>query len=115
MPLYAAEEEVLGCHHAHVGDALLESWNFPGSLREAVAWHHNPALAARFPAEAATVHVADIMVTALRWGRSGETRVPPFHAGSWEVLGVDATLVPLVIDEAARQMEAAVLLLGGSA
>ncbi len=35
--LYVAEREVMGFDHAAVGSALLQAWNLPGSLQEAVA------------------------------------------------------------------------------
>ena len=37
---YNPEQEVLGIDHAEVGACLLEHWNLPGSLVEAVRWHH---------------------------------------------------------------------------
>lgn len=115
ISLHAAERRVLGCDHAQVGDALMERWNISGAFREAVAYHHAPRMATRFPVETAAVHVADIAAHAMAWGGSGEARVPPFDASAWETLGVEVGLVPLILDEAERQTEAALHLLGAEA
>lgn len=111
-PLYQCEREVLSCDHAQVGEALLTQWNFPGAFREAVAHHHRPRLAGRFPVEAAAAHVAEIAAHALSWGRSGEPKVPPFDAAGWDVLGLDDDVIPRVVDETERQLGAAVHFMG---
>ena len=53
--LHEAELEVLGYTHAQVGGALMDQWNFPGAYKEAVAYHHQPQRASRFPVETAAV------------------------------------------------------------
>jgi HD-like signal output (HDOD) protein len=57
--LYAAERELLGCSHAQVAAYLLGVWGLPGTIVEAVAWHHQPeeSLSTKFSPLAA-VHVA---------------------------------------------------------
>ncbi|MBN2071725.1 MAG: HDOD domain-containing protein [Candidatus Krumholzibacteriota bacterium] len=37
-----AEEKVLGMHHGMIGSRLLRKWKFPGSLTDAVKYHHIP-------------------------------------------------------------------------
>ncbi len=41
--LSALEREMLGLDHAEIGGLLLEDWNFPVELTEAVRRHHTPA------------------------------------------------------------------------
>src|SRR5208337_1864215 len=57
--LYAAERELLGCSHAQVAAYLFGLWGLPGTIVEAVAWHHDPSgsLSVKFSPLAA-VHVA---------------------------------------------------------
>jgi len=57
--LHAAEHELLGCSHAQVAAYLFGVWGLPGTIVEAVAWHHEPAgsLSMKFSPLAA-VHVA---------------------------------------------------------
>lgn len=113
--LSSCEKEHIGCTHTQVGGALMDNWNFPPALNEAVRYHHQPRLADRFPVETATIHVADIIANTMRWGRSGQVRVPELENSAWEALGVEPALVPSLIDDAERQLEAAVDLISGSA
>lgn len=114
-PLFECEREVLGCDHAAIGRALLDKWNLPHALREAVAFHHQPSAATRFPVEAAAVHVAEVTAHAFEWGRSGERVVPPFDPGAVDVLGLEADQLPLIVADVERQMEAAIHQLGAAA
>ena len=59
-----AERQALGIDHAEVGALLLDQWNLPSSIVEAVRWHHEPRHVS--PAHALLVdlvHTADLIVT----------------------------------------------------
>lgn len=43
--ILSLEEEIYGANHALVGSWLLEKWNFPAHLVEAIQCHHNPSAA----------------------------------------------------------------------
>ena len=92
--LYEAEMELTGLDHGTIGGALMEQWNMPDSLAECVALHHRPQEAERYPVEACTIHLADLVANALRLGRSGERMVPPRWIGLWETLDLDPSLLP---------------------
>ncbi len=110
--MHEVERRVLGFDHGQVGDALLDHWNMPGSLQEAVRFHHAPARAGRYPVEAAAVHVGDILANALRIGSSGECFVPPLVPEAWDALGIDVQLLPSIVQEVERQFEDALHLMG---
>jgi HD-like signal output (HDOD) protein len=57
--LFAAEREVLGCSHGQIAAYLFGAWGLPGTIVEAVAWHHEPteSLSVKFSPLAA-VHAA---------------------------------------------------------
>ncbi|MFO7445035.1 MAG: HDOD domain-containing protein [Ignavibacteriaceae bacterium] len=57
----SAEEKVLDLTHPEVGRYLLERWNLPKSLGDAVFYHHKPSAAEDNNALAAIVHLADYM------------------------------------------------------
>ncbi len=105
-PLHLVESAVLGFHHAQVGGALLELWSVPASYREAVAYHHTPRLAERYPIETAAVHVSDLIANALELGSSGSKQLPPLDPEAWDRLGIDVALLPLVVEDMERQLEA---------
>ncbi len=99
--LHKVEPHVFGFTHGQVGSALLDRWKLPTLLQEAVAWHHQPRFAARFPVEAAVVHVADHLANAFQFGSSGERFVPPLLGEGWDGLGMSPTVIPSVL----RQLE----------
>jgi len=57
-PRSEAEKEVLGTDHAEVGGCLLQSWQVPEEIVEAVANHHQPVLEPR-PRLSVVTHLAD--------------------------------------------------------
>ena len=97
-----------------MGSALLDRWRLPSVLQEAVAWHHQPRHASRFPVEAAVVHVADHIANALAVGSSGERLVPPLKAGAWDRLGLPPAVLPPVLSQLERQFGDAVTAILGS-
>ncbi len=55
-----AERAILETDHAEVGACLLQSWNLPETIVEAVAHHHKPVTSPRLLASA-VVHVANAL------------------------------------------------------
>ncbi len=59
----SVETEILGTSHAELGAFLLDRWNLPFSIVQAVAHHHHPSTAlATNPSLLAYVHAADAIV-----------------------------------------------------
>lgn len=56
-----AENQILGFDHRGLGFRLLEKWNLPQSLSQAVLFHHNPSEAQDKSNLAAIVHLADYL------------------------------------------------------
>lgn len=107
IPLYRVEQQQIGFDHAAVGKALLERWKLPASLQEGVAYHHMPEHASRYPEEAATIHIADIIANAFKMGSSGEPTVPPFVEKAWNRLGLTVDQLPQLIEQMESQYSAA--------
>lgn len=110
-PLTDCEREHVGCTHAQVGGALIEAWRFPLALQEAVRYHHQPQRATHFPVEAAAVHVADLIANVLEWGHGGQPFAPLLDESALSTLGIEPLLIPSLIEDAERQLDAAVHLL----
>jgi HD-like signal output (HDOD) protein len=111
--LHDVERDVMGFDHAQVGSALMSGWNFPGVFTEVIAYHHMPALAGKFPIEAAAVHAGDVIANGLSIGSSGQAVVPHLEEGAWAQLGIDPTLTPILLDDIERQYkDAAYIQLG---
>jgi HD-like signal output (HDOD) protein len=63
-----AEEKILGYTHQDVADFLLEKWNFPPYISEAILYHHKPSMAADRKVLSALIHMADYMTQRLGIG-----------------------------------------------
>jgi putative nucleotidyltransferase with HDIG domain len=44
VPLHIAEQKIIGIDHSEVGAMLVEGWQFPKNLSEAIRHHHHPEL-----------------------------------------------------------------------
>jgi len=87
LPLYAAEEEVMGFSHPLVGGLLLRAWKFPDALVSCVACHHKPASCAG-NVEPAILHVADFMAVGMGISPPASFVAPILDAPAWERVGV---------------------------
>ena len=92
------EQEVFGLSHAEVSGFVLEKWNLPKEIREAVKYHHHPDLPADRPLHLAhIVSAADRFVTRLGYGMTATP--PPQPEESFEEpdpLGLNAIAEGLV-------------------
>ncbi len=105
IALVAAEREVLGFDHTDVGGALAETWNLPARLQEGIRVHHKFSSVARFALEAAVIHTGDVIAHCLALGTSGENLVPPLNPQAWAQIGLADDDLPILCDEATRQIE----------
>lgn len=101
IPLVIAERDVLGTDHVLVGGLLADNWNFPASLRSAIAGHHAPS-AATADSLADLVHVADAIAHGLGLAGNDYDLVMPVDFTAWQRLGLDqdklARILPRVVD-----------------
>ncbi|EPR43378.1 metal dependent phosphohydrolase [Desulfovibrio sp. X2] len=102
-PMDALERREWGVSHARVGSLLMAQWQLPENLQRVVDCHHAPGRA-EAPAEAALVHVADLVAHALALGHSGTRRVPPLDPAAWKRLGIQPSLLPSLAAQAESQM-----------
>jgi len=103
--LYQEEKDCLGCRHTDIARYLLKKWKLPFSLENNISCHHKPSIA-NDPAQAAIVHMADIIANALGLGSSGERFVPPLDHKAWDSLGLAPSCFDVVIRQAVNQLSA---------
>lgn len=72
LTMEAAETRVFGTDHSRLGLWLAERWDFPPSVRDAIAWHHHPRRAERELLLAAVIHLADLLAKAKCIGFGGD-------------------------------------------
>jgi HD-like signal output (HDOD) protein len=94
VPLFAAEQRLMGVTHAEVGAYLLGIWGLPSPVVEAVAHHHNPESA--LPNDTldaiGIVHIANILAheAAQRFGQKPAFPTQAIDHGYLERLGLTA-------------------------
>lgn len=99
-----AEREILGADHAEIGLWLAESWNFPDTLKDPIAYHHDPARSEARAAKTAIVHFADILVHSLCFGSPEDSLVPQLNKNAWGVLGLSVENLREVVDEVDNEL-----------
>lgn len=103
VPLYKAEEEVMGFDHAMVGAEILRKWKLPEHFQESTEFHHNPTRALRYPNQTALIHIADVVSDALQYGNSGDPHVPPMDPQAWQMAGLSDDIISPVIADVEQQ------------
>ena len=102
---YEAEKQVLELTHEDIGGWLTESWNLPVSLREPIAYHHQPLKAKNSKQQTSIVHLADFLVRAMGFGSGGDPWVPQLNRKAWELLGLSLQDLEEIIGELAEELE----------
>lgn len=106
-----AEAEVLGLTHADVGAWLFEKWNLSKGLVETTRCHHNPQLAGDQQKFAEIIHLADILVRALRFGNGGDAKIPAVNDAAWRSLGLAEPELDDLLLQTSAEIEKAMVFL----
>jgi HD-like signal output (HDOD) protein len=109
--IYDAELAVLGATHADVGAWLFEKWNLSKGLIETTRCHHNPALAGEHSRHSGIIHLADILVRALRFGSGGDGRIPGISDSAWKELGLQEPDFDDLLASTAAEIEKSMIFL----
>lgn len=108
--LWKEEKDLLGFDHATLGGMLLRKWNFPFVLVSAVLQHHEPKREQKEP-EAALVHCAETIATALGIGSSGEFFVQPPNPEVWASMNLSPDRMEEMIEDLDEELEEAFTIL----
>lgn len=88
--MLAAETALLGVQHAEVGGRLLDRWNFPPSLVQAVWHHHQPDAAGDFVRLAACTYAGNMIANLIGQSYGIHALALEGHASAVGSLGFDA-------------------------
>ena len=102
---HEAEMRVLGIAHPHIGNWLLEQWNLPKNLRDAVAYHHHPTAAREHVTIASIVHLADFLVQLFEYGNGGDDHVPWLDPHALKHLKLTKHKLGMVVDSVGEILE----------
>lgn len=110
IPVYLAEQEVIGFDHAQVGAQLMRVWDFPQSLEFATRYHHNPNLGHASALEIAIVHLADIVSRIAESGDCASNLLETVDRDIWLITNVKPTDIELLLIESREQFIETLLL-----
>jgi putative nucleotidyltransferase with HDIG domain len=72
VPMVAAEEQVMGVSHTHIGAWLSQMWNLPPNLVDAIVYHHDPMDSKDHTTLCSLIHISDTFCKELGIGFSGD-------------------------------------------
>lgn len=89
-----AERNIYEIDHAQMGKLILESWQFPPLLKDAVSYHHDNSseLIGREDKLPAIVSAADSFCWASGFPSDPHQKIPAFDIGLWRSLGLSEPL-----------------------
>jgi putative nucleotidyltransferase with HDIG domain len=100
---HRAEAKYFGFDHGGVGGALLRAWGLPERLQEAVAHHHLPSSAKKFPIEAAIIHLADRISHQITFS---ETEDFYYEKGAWDAVHLsESSHLQQILEQTESQFE----------
>jgi HD-like signal output (HDOD) protein len=86
--LLDSEVEILGFSHADVGGVLLQDWNLPLAIADAVSFHHSPTLSKHVPDLASLTQVGDYLAHLHSFRNHQEPLEPVPNIDLWGTLAV---------------------------
>jgi putative nucleotidyltransferase with HDIG domain len=90
LPVYQAEQQIMGFDHAEVGGELARQWKLPPMLEECVEFHHDVRDGLRFQREVALVHIANILALMAEIHSLDPSDVSPIDPRAWAIVGLNA-------------------------
>ncbi len=99
LPLYQAEQQIMGLDHAHAGALMVNKWKLPQELGECIAAHHDAEIG---PGMLRCLFIADQLVKR-QYPDSDVAELPPGLAPSlgesWEAISSALPEQERIIDE----------------
>jgi len=93
LPFVDAERQVLGIDHQELGATIARRWRFPPEVVTAIGYHHYPREAKEHREVAATVYVANRMVSAMGIGCGVDGFLQPNQDEVFVELGLTTRMV----------------------
>jgi len=105
IPLYMAEQKLMGFDHSEVAGWLCERWHLPQRLTMPLTYHHRPAEAEQAAKQVAVVFMADNLVKALGYGTQPGAKVSPVPDEVTELLQIDRDLLAELVEALENELE----------
>ncbi len=103
-PIHTTEHRLLGFDYTQVGKALVDTWQLPKNLGEAIRHQNNPSATPDYQFEAALLNIAGALTEGFQSPNgqgNWETLVAP---ESWSLTGLDEDSIKICMVEAGKQL-----------
>ncbi len=108
------QQKLIGFDYAEVGSVLIQNWQLPDSLFEAIACQLQPERALVHKLDAALLALAVYLINALESGISPDQSLTDFDSDNLDLLKLDAESVSAVIEQAETEFEQVFDLIAGN-
>ena len=103
-PIHMAEQQLMGFDYTQVGKALVDTWQLPKNLGEAIRHQHSPGHTPDYQFEAALLNIAGALTEGFQSPNgqgNWETLIAP---EAWNVTGLDEEAIKICMLEAGKQL-----------
>ena len=100
-----AERSVFEYTHEEVGEYILNKWNIPDVIKDAVRNHHSPMDSKVDSILVSTVHLSNIIAHILHIGESGDKVVAKYESFAEQKLGISLTDIDTLLPEIEEEIE----------
>ncbi len=100
-----AERSVFEYTHEEVGEYILNKWNIPDVIKDAVRNHHSPMDSKVDSILVSTVHLSNIIAHILHIGESGDKVVAKYESFAEQKLGITLTDIDTLLPEIEEEIE----------
>lgn len=105
IPFDEAERRVLGADHASVAASLLQRWQLPVRIVNAVRFHHHPSACTEPEPLLDIVHIADVLCRDVGWGMGADAMQYRFDSTSAERLSLPPDIAEQTMAEVSIGLE----------
>jgi putative nucleotidyltransferase with HDIG domain len=105
VPFVVAENMILGTDHAEIGARILERWNLPAEVINAVRWHHDPDSADASDMQMDVVYLANLLCQTSEAGGAAAGNAVELSSSVIDRLGIQMDQFETISDKVARWVD----------
>ena len=105
VPFVVAENMILGTDHAEIGARILERWNLPAEVINAVRWHHDPDSADASDMQMDVVYLANLLCQTSEAGGAAAGNAVELSSSVIDRLGIQMDQFETISDKVGRWVD----------
>jgi len=102
--IHMTEQKLIGFDYTQVGKALVDKWQLPKNLGEAIRHQNNPGETLDYQFEAALLNIASALTEGFQSPNAQGNWKPLVATESWTLIGLDEEAIQMCMLEAGKQL-----------